>query len=169
MLSSSAHTQSHTAQHSLLYSLCHATTPPSIIDYREWRRVLGGGSLCLLSLPWSSRNSSDKAAVHLSSHFPSHLPGTSIWGPIKLYRSRADLMLNGERRKDSTLKWFTGTRHSPLRAALVIELMSKQFITHTRGPLLDAYKEILYVCGIQNSGCDWGQVGWEVISTREES
>lgn len=68
-------------------------------------------------------------------------------------------MLNGERQNDPTLKWYTGMRHSPLRGALVIELMSKQFITHLRGPFLEAYKEILYVCGIQSRGCDEAKSG----------
>lgn len=44
-------------------------------------------------------------------------------------------------------------RHSRLRAALVIALMSKQFITHLFGPFLEAFKEILYGCGLQRSGC----------------
>lgn len=45
-------------------------------------------------------------------------------------------------------------RHSPLRAFLVTELMSKQFITHLFGPFLEAYKGILYVCGTQDNECD---------------
>lgn len=44
-------------------------------------------------------------------------------------------------------------RHSRLRAALVIALMSKQFITHLLGPFLEAFKEILYGCRLQRSGC----------------
>lgn len=63
-------------------------------------------------------------------------------------------MLNGEKQNDSSLKWFTGMRHSPLRAFLVTELMSKQFITHLFGPFLEPYKGILYVCGTQDNECD---------------
>lgn len=68
-----------------------------------------------------------------------------------------------KRQNDSTLKWFTGMRHLPLCAALVIELMSKQFITHLRGSFLEAYKGILYVCmntaqWVKSGGRLWGHV-----------
>lgn len=61
--------------------------------------------------------------------------------------------LMGKWQNDSTVKWFTDMRHSRLRAALVIALMSKQFITHLLGPFLEAFKEILYGWGLQRSGC----------------
>lgn len=50
-------------------------------------------------------------------------------------------------------------RHSLLCAALVIVLMSKQFIPHLLGPFLESFKEILYGCGIQHSGCDGVESG----------
>jgi len=45
-------------------------------------------------------------------------------------------------------------RHPPRHASLVIEQMTKQFITHILAPFLEAYKEILDVCGPHLSGRD---------------
>lgn len=135
----------------LLYSLCHATTPPSIIDYREdreWQWVLRGELfVAFVSSPkwkeliWQSC---------FTSVYPPHPPST-IWGTIELYRPGVDLILNGEASKRLHFEMIYW--HEMLSAALVIALMSKQFITHLLGPFLETFKETLYGRRTQPSGC----------------
>ena len=62
-----------------------------------------------------------------------------------------DLILNGEASKRIHFEMIYW--HEMLSAALVIALMSKQFITHLLGPFLEAFKETLYGHRTQPSGC----------------
>lgn len=91
----------HSRPHLSWVSFYHATTPSSIIDYREdteWQSVLKLELFVSFLCSWSSRNPSDKTVLHYWT--PSHPPSTTF-GTIKLYWSKADRMINGE-----TAKWL---------------------------------------------------------------
>lgn len=129
----STHTHSHTRQrNSALFFLSRNNTS---IHYRSEKRqrVTKGaerGALCAFCLL------PEEARTHLTNLLYIRVFSLLLIHPALsgAPSSSVGLMLNGERQSDSTLKWFTGMKHSPLRAAMVIELMSKQFIAHLHVP-----------------------------------
>lgn len=165
----SAHTlKSSTETHT---TLCHATTPPSIIDYREdrdWYGCWEGSSLCLLSPPWRSRISSDKHSLHPSTRAPSHPPST-IRGTIKLYWSRVDLMLNGEMAKGLHFEMIYW--HETLSSVCCLGNCANVKAVYPPSPwpfLGIIQRDPLWMWNTAQ-WVRWGRVGWEVTSTREES
>lgn len=146
----------------MLYSLCHATITPSIIDYKVDRVTKGGRaelfcSLCLL--PEVGR-AHLKVAFHdiwVQARLLIHC--SSIWGTIEFHQSAVFPMLNGKKKKKKAKRFHFEVIcwHETLATARLLDngAHAKSVSHHpVLGPFSKVHKEVLHECETRHSGRD---------------